>query len=99
MTAATRADIARIEALWKETRARFGSGGPFLFGAFGAADAMYAPVAMRFHTYGVALAPESERYCRALRAAPGVHAWIEGALEEKEVVAEDEIYAANAPAA
>jgi hypothetical protein len=54
---------------------------------------------MRFHTYGVALGPEGERYCRTVRGAPGVRAWIEGALEEKEIVAEDEIYATRAPAA
>ena len=99
MTPATRGDIARIEALWAEARGRFGAGGPFLFGAFGAADAMYAPVVMRFATYGVQLAPANARYCGEMRAAPGVRAWIEGALEEKEVVAEDEIYAASAPAA
>ena len=47
------ADVARIEAIWSDCRRRFGQGGPFLYGAFGAADAMYAPVVSRFHTYGV----------------------------------------------
>ncbi|HSN19093.1 MAG TPA: glutathione S-transferase family protein [Usitatibacter sp.] len=98
MTAGARDDIARIEALWGEARRRFGSGGPFLFGAFSAADAMYAPVVMRFHTYAVPLSAESERYCQAMRSAPAVAEWIRAALEEKEVVAEDEPYAANAPA-
>jgi glutathione S-transferase len=92
------ADIARIEALWSEARQRFGDGGPFLFGAFTAADAMYAPVVMRFRTYAVKLAPESARYCEAMLGAPGVRAWIDEALEEKEFVAEDEPYA-TAPAA
>ena len=47
-------DVQRIEAIWSHCRARFGQGGgPFLHGAFGAADAMYAPVVSRFHTYGV----------------------------------------------
>jgi len=99
MTPETAKDIARIEALWAETRHRFGSGGPFLFGAFCAADAMYAPVVTRFSTYGVALSPGSERYCEAVRAAPGVGAWIRDALEEDEVVAEEEIHAASAPGA
>lgn len=98
-TPETLKDIARIEALWTEARRRFGAGGPFLFGAFCAADAMYAPVVMRFATYGVALSGEGGRYCEAMRAAPGVRAWIREALEEKEVVAEDEIHAANPPAA
>ena len=46
-------NVKRIDALWTDCRARFGAGGPFLFGAFGAADAMYAPVVSRFHTYGI----------------------------------------------
>ena len=95
MTPETGKDIARIEALWGEARRRFGAGGAFLFGPFSAADAMYAPVVTRFATYGVALSPESRRYCEAMRAAPGVRAWIREALAEKEVVAEDEIYAAS----
>ncbi|HUQ27767.1 MAG TPA: glutathione S-transferase family protein [Usitatibacter sp.] len=92
------ANIDRIEKLWREARTRFGAGGPFLFGAFGAADAMFAPVVTRFRTYSVKLSPESMRYCEAVLAAPGVRAWIDAALQEKEFVAEDEPYA-TAPAA
>jgi glutathione S-transferase len=99
LTAGARADVARIEALWSEARRRFGAGGPFLCGAFCAVDAMFAPVVMRFATYGPPLSAESARYCEAVRGAPGVRAWIAEALEEKEVVAEDEPYAASAPAA
>jgi glutathione S-transferase len=87
------ANIDRIVQLWTEARRRFGAGGPFLFGAFGACDAMYAPVVMRFATYGVALEGEAARYCAAMREAAGVRAWIEGALQEKEFVPEDEPYA------
>jgi len=87
------ANIDRIEKLWAEARGRFGAAGPFLFGAFSAADAMYAPAVMRFKTYAVKLAPESQRYCDAMQAAPGVRAWIDDALKEKEFVAEDEPYA------
>ena len=87
------ANIERIEQLWSEARARFGAGGSFLFGSFCAADAMYAPVVTRFKTYGVKLSPESQRYCEAMLAAPGVRAWIDDALKEKEFVAEDEPYA------
>jgi glutathione S-transferase len=91
------ANIDRIRHLWGEARKRHGGGGRFLFGAFGAADAMFAPVVMRFKTYGVALDAESQRYCEAMLAAPGVRAWIDEALQEKEIVAEDEPYAAAAP--
>jgi glutathione S-transferase len=93
MTPEVRRDIDRIERLWADARARFGSGGEFLFGRFCAADAMYAPVALRFATYGVACGPAAARYCDALRAAPGVRAWVEEALREREFVAEDEPYA------
>lgn len=79
------ADIARIEALWAETRARFGPDGPFLFGAaFGAADAMYAPVVARFLTWKPVLSPATEAYCRAVRAHPLVAAWYDAAAQEPE---------------
>jgi len=98
MTPEVKANIGRIERLWGEARGRFGAGGPFLFGAFSAADAMYAPVVMRFKTYGVALGPEAARYCEAMLAAPGVRAWIDESLLEKEIVPDDEPYSATSPA-
>lgn len=93
MTPEVRADIDRIESLWRHARSRFGSGGEFLFGGFSAADAMFAPVVMRFATYDVRCGSAIARYCEAVRAAPGVRAWIEGALAETEFVPEDEPYA------
>ena len=93
MNAQVQANIDRVEALWGEARRRFGAGGPFLFGAFSAADAMYAPVVTRFRTYAVRISAESQRYCDAMLAAPGVRAWIDDALAEKEFVADDEPYA------
>jgi len=90
---ATRANIDRIEHLWATARARHGKGGPFLCGAFSAVDAMYAPVVMRFATYAAPLADETARYCEAMRAAPGIRAWVQAALQEKEFVADDEPYA------
>ena len=92
MNPAVQANIDRIQALWAEARRRFGAGGPFLFGEFCAADAMYAPVVMRFQTYAVALAPESAKYCEAMRASAGVRAWVEESSRETEVVADDEPY-------
>jgi glutathione S-transferase len=93
MTPEARADIDRIEHLWREARTRFGSGGDFLFGRYSAADAMFAPVVMRFATYAVACGSVASRYCEAVNAAPGVRAWIAGALAESEFVAKDEPYA------
>lgn len=93
MTPAVQANIDRIESLWAEARKRFGAAGPFLFGSFCAADAMYAPVVTRLRTYAVKPGPGTQRYCEAILAAPGVRAWIDEALQEKEFVADDEPYA------
>jgi glutathione S-transferase len=84
---ALEADIARVVALWKDTRARFGDGDPFLFGAFTIADAMYAPVATRFRTYGVDLARYGDdgtaaAYAEAILARPAMAEWTRGAIEE-----------------
>ncbi|MGH7153660.1 MAG: glutathione S-transferase [Acetobacteraceae bacterium] len=77
------ADIARIEAMWAETRRRFASGGPYLFGAaFGAADAMYAPVVTRFLTWQPELSAETTAYCRAVREHKLVAAWYDEAARE-----------------
>jgi len=81
---AARTEIARVVSLWGECRARYGSGGPWLFGAFCPADAMYAPVALRFLTYGVELPPAAAAYAAAVRAHPAVEAWIRDARAEPE---------------
>lgn len=78
------ADVRRIVALWRECRVRHGKGGPFLFGAFTAADAMYAPVASRFRTYLPDLAKFGDdgtaaAYVETILAMPEMAAWIEGA--------------------
>jgi glutathione S-transferase len=76
-------DIARIEALWADTRARFGGGGPFLFGArFGAADAMFAPVVARFLGWGPEVSAETSGYCAAVRRHPLVEEWYDEASRE-----------------
>jgi glutathione S-transferase len=79
---AVQADIARLGALWGEARRRFGQGGPFLFGAFGAADAYFAPVAFRFRTYGVEPGGEAGEVVRRLLAHPSVRAWAEAGARE-----------------
>ena len=81
------ADIRRIVAIWKDARERFGHGGPFLFGAFTNADAMFAPVATRFRTYGVDLARFGDdgaaaAYAEALLAMPAMAEWTQGAVAE-----------------
>lgn len=74
-----KADVARIDAIWTECRARFGQGGPFLFGAFTNADAMYAPVVTRIRAYNLPVGPAASAYCDAVMALPAMAKWIEGA--------------------
>jgi glutathione S-transferase len=75
LTDALKNDIARITAIWKDCRKRYGKGGPFLFGKFSIADAMYAPVCTRFVTYGVKLDKVSADYVKAIMALPAVQEW------------------------
>ncbi|MEI7804862.1 MAG: glutathione S-transferase family protein [Hyphomicrobiales bacterium] len=83
-------NIKRIDALWSDCRARFGKGGPFLFGAFCAADAMYAPVVSRFHTYAIEVSKPSRAYMDAMMALPAWQEWTAAALKETWVLPEDE---------
>jgi glutathione S-transferase len=76
------ADVERIEALWATVRKLYGQGGPFLFGAFSAADAMYAPVVNRFHTYDLARKDGSRAYMEAMMALPAWRQWAAGAEAE-----------------
>ncbi len=88
---AAAADIARIIAIWSEARARFGGDGPWLFGAFSAADAMYTPVASRCRTYGVGLpAPLQAYQATALGAAP-MREWTAMAEAEAERIEHEEV--------
>jgi glutathione S-transferase len=91
LTPEAAANVARIDAMWTDCRNRFGAGGPFLFGAFGAADAMYAPVVSRFHTYGVAVGPVARGYMDAVMALPAWAEWRAAALREPWILAEDEV--------
>jgi glutathione S-transferase len=86
-----KADAARIDAIWSECRARFGAAGPFLYGAFGAADAMYAPVVSRFHTYAVEVGAEARAYMGTMMALPAWREWREAARREPWVLPHDEV--------
>ena len=77
------ADIARIVDIWESCRARFAAQGPFLFGAFSIADAMYAPVVWRFRSYGVALPAAAQAWMEAMLALPAMQEWQAGALAEQ----------------
>jgi glutathione S-transferase len=85
------ANVRRIDAMWTDCRTRFGKGGPFLFGSFGAADAMYAPVVSRLHTYDVAVSDTARAYMTAVMALPAWAEWTAAALKEPWVLPEDEV--------
>ena len=81
-------DVARIEAIWRDCLAKFG--GPFLFGAFSAADAMFAPVVSRFETYALDVSQQTQDYMATMMAHPSWVKWRDMALAEPWVVPEDE---------
>jgi glutathione S-transferase len=84
-------NVRRIDAMWTECRERFGQPGRFLFGAFGAADAMYAPVVSRLHTYGIEVGPAARAYMQAVMALPAWDEWQTAALKEPWVLANNEV--------
>lgn len=91
MSDGVKADVARLEALWRQCRQEHGKGGPFLFGKFGIADAMFAPVVTRLETFDIKVADDTQHYMNAVLATPAFHEWKDAALKEKWVVAEDEV--------
>lgn len=83
---AARADIARVQEIWIDCRTRYGAQGPFLFGAFSAADAMYAPVVHRFRTYAIDVAPLAKDYMTTMMALPAFAEWTAAGLAETIVI-------------
>ena len=85
------ADIVRILQLWAEARARFGRGGPFLFGTFGAADVFYAPVVSRLITYGLNVPGFAQAYMQAVWEHDWMQAWVAAAETEDWTIAQYEV--------
>ncbi len=86
LSADARANVARIDQIWSECRARCGESGPFLFGAFGAADAMFGPVVHRFRTYAIDVSPGAKAYMEAMMALPAFAEWTRAGLAETIVI-------------
>jgi len=76
MTTALAADIARVQRLWSDCRREFGEGGPWLFGSYCIADAMFAPVVLRFRSYGAALEGAAQQYQQTALADPHLQEWL-----------------------
>ena len=84
-------DVARIERIWRDCRARYGKGGKFLFGRFSIADAMYTPVVTRFDTYAIKVADDTRAYMDTILNTEAFIAWREAALKETWIVPSDEV--------
>jgi glutathione S-transferase len=82
LTPEAEANVRRITEIWRNARARYGAGGEFLFGAFSAADCMYAPVAARFVSYEVDVDPVSKAYIDAIYRLPAFRDWQKAGLSE-----------------
>jgi glutathione S-transferase len=86
-------DTVRILGLWAEARARFGKGGPFLFGTFGAADIFYAPIVSRFLTYGIGVPGFATAYMQAVWEHDWLQQWVQAADDEEWVIEQFEVQA------
>ncbi len=88
---AIKADIQRIENIWRECRVNFGKSGKFLFGKFGNADSMFAPVVTRFDTYDIKVAKDTRQYMDNVMAASAFKMWKDAALKETWIIPHDEV--------
>ena len=86
LSADARANVDRIQEIWSDCRERYGRQGPFLFGAFGAADAMFAPVVHRFRIYAIEVVPPVQAYMETMTALPAFAQWTEEGLAETLVI-------------
>jgi glutathione S-transferase len=91
LTASLAADIERIDEVWNDCRGRFGSGGPWLFGEYGVADAMYAPVVLRFNTYAARISPTARWYMASVLEDAPLQEWLQAAKQEPWTIAVDEV--------
>jgi glutathione S-transferase len=86
LSADARANVARIDQIWSECRAHHGKSGPLLFGAFGAADAMFAPVVHRFRSFAIDVSPAAKAYMETMMALPAFAEWTRAGLAETLVI-------------
>jgi glutathione S-transferase len=82
LSADAKANVARVDEIWRDCRQAYGKGGPFLFGAFTGADAMYAPVVHRFRTYAIDVGAEARAYMETMMALPAFREWTEAGSAE-----------------
>ena len=91
LTSEAEKEVERIISLWRQCRNEYGSEGEWLFGKYSIADAMYAPIALRFDGYSIPLEGVENDYVRSVLNHPSIIEWVEAGKEESEVIEEDEI--------
>ncbi|HYB33356.1 MAG TPA: glutathione S-transferase family protein [Steroidobacteraceae bacterium] len=91
VTAALEADVERIDQIWNDCRGRFGGGRPWLFGEYTVADAMYAPVVLRFNTYGARISQTARWYMASVLEDGALQEWLQAAKLEPWTIAADEV--------
>lgn len=91
LTPEVKAEVGRIEALWTQGRRRFVDYGPYLFGKFSLADCMFAPVVLRFQTYGVPLNSHASEYCANMLENPALQNWLKASKAEEHVIEQSEV--------
>jgi len=91
VTAALEADVERIDEIWNDCRVRFGGDGPWLFGEYSVADAMYAPVVLRFNTYGAHISQTARWYMASVLEDAALQEWLAAAKQEPWTIAADEV--------
>jgi glutathione S-transferase len=90
-TMALEADIERVDEIWNDCRHRFGAGGPWLFGEYSIADAMYAPVVLRFNTYGARISDTARWYMASVLEDTALQQWLQAAQREPWTIASEEV--------
>ena len=91
VTAALEADIERIDEIWNDCRSHFGGAGAWLFGEYSVADAMYAPVVLRFNTYGACISQTARWYMASVLEDMALQQWLQAAKQEPWTIAADEV--------
>jgi glutathione S-transferase len=91
ITPGLEADIDRVDEIWNDCRGRFGAAGPWLFGEYSVADAMYAPVVLRFNTYGARVSETARWYMAAALEDAALQSWVAAAKAEPWTIERDEV--------
>ncbi|MFT4930018.1 MAG: glutathione S-transferase [Phenylobacterium sp.] len=91
ITPELQADIDRVCQIWQISRAKYAANGPFLLGQFSIADAMFAPVVLRFNSYGITVGATEQAYMDAILSLPTLQSWIAAGIAETEIIAMGEV--------